>query len=236
MTKEQLTFDLGQRPALGREDFLVAAGNETAVAWIDRWPDWPGPVLALYAPPGSGKSHLAQVWCGLSEATELVPATLETSGLPERLGDCGAVLLEDGDRAIAGYPGREEALLHLHNSTQYRLRSVVWTGRSAPARWPVGLRDLASRLAAAAAVELASPDEELLRGLLLKQFYDRQLQVSKEVIEFLLRRMERSAATARDLVAAIDGRALEARREISLPLAREVLAARQGTASEEADH
>ena len=39
----QLSLDLGQRPALDREDFLVAPSNETAVAWIDRWPDWPGP-------------------------------------------------------------------------------------------------------------------------------------------------------------------------------------------------
>ena len=39
----QLTFDLGQRPALGREDLLVVPGNRVAVAWIDRYPDWPGP-------------------------------------------------------------------------------------------------------------------------------------------------------------------------------------------------
>ena len=39
----QLPLDLGHRPALGREDFLVAPSNQGAVAWIDRWPDWPGP-------------------------------------------------------------------------------------------------------------------------------------------------------------------------------------------------
>ncbi len=48
----QLPLELELRPALGRDDFLVAPSNEVAVAWIDRWPDWPGPALALYGPPG----------------------------------------------------------------------------------------------------------------------------------------------------------------------------------------
>ena len=38
-----LAFD--HRPALSGEDFLVAPGNAEAVAWIDRWPDWPMPAL-----------------------------------------------------------------------------------------------------------------------------------------------------------------------------------------------
>ena len=45
--QSQLALDLGHRPAMGREDFLVTPSNALAVAWIDRWPDWPGPALAL---------------------------------------------------------------------------------------------------------------------------------------------------------------------------------------------
>ena len=48
--------------AMGREDFLVSPSNADAVAWIDRWPDWPGPALVIVGPPGSGKTHLGQVW------------------------------------------------------------------------------------------------------------------------------------------------------------------------------
>lgn len=48
----QLPLDLDFRPALGGEDFLVAPNNEAAVAWIDRWPDWPGRRLPFMGPPG----------------------------------------------------------------------------------------------------------------------------------------------------------------------------------------
>ena len=52
----QLTFDLAlPPPTYAREDFVVASGNREALAWIDRWPDWPAPALAL-ASAGSGPS------------------------------------------------------------------------------------------------------------------------------------------------------------------------------------
>ena len=58
----QLVLDLGHRPALGRADFLVSQCNAEAVAWVDRWPDWPAPGLVIWGRAASGKSHLGQVW------------------------------------------------------------------------------------------------------------------------------------------------------------------------------
>ena len=55
MSPKQLAFDLEHRPALGEEDFLVAESNAGAVAWIDRYPDWPGPALVLSGDQGAGK-------------------------------------------------------------------------------------------------------------------------------------------------------------------------------------
>ncbi|MGB8274330.1 MAG: DNA replication protein, partial [Alphaproteobacteria bacterium] len=67
----QLPLDLPHRPALGLEDFLVAPCNVGAVRWIDRWPDWPGPVLAITGPSACGKTHLAHVWQARSGAAML---------------------------------------------------------------------------------------------------------------------------------------------------------------------
>ena len=65
----QLTFDLAlPPPTYAREDFVVADGNREALAWIDRWPDWPAPALALGGPPGCGKTHLARIWAARAGA------------------------------------------------------------------------------------------------------------------------------------------------------------------------
>ncbi len=219
----QLTLDLGHRPALDREDFLVAPSNEVAVAWIDRWPDWPGAALALYGPAGSGKTHLAQVWRGQSEAVAIGPAALDGSAPPDLLGRARNLLLDGLAPALEGGTVREEAVLHLYNMVLERGGHVLMTGRDAPVRWPIGLPDLRSRLAAVQAVELGAPDDALIAAVLVKLFADRQLKVGVEVVRYLLPRMERSFAAARALVAAIDQAALESRREITVPLAREVL-------------
>jgi chromosomal replication initiation ATPase DnaA len=76
-------------------------------------------------------------------------------------------------------------------------------------------------------VELGAPDDALIGAVLVKLFADRQLRIGPEVLRYLLPRMERSFAAARDLVAAIDQMALAKRREITVALAREALAGQE---------
>ena len=224
----QLPLDLVPRPALGREDFLVAPSNEVAVAWIDRWPDWPSPVLALYGPPGCGKTHLCQVWRAASGAVEIDGSRLARAEPPELLGAAQACVLDDAEAIMGGSElgsgaANAERLLHLINSLIERGGQVLLAARAAPARWPCGLPDLASRLAAAAAVRLEAPDDALMEALLVKLCSDRQLAVGEEVLRYLLARMERSFAAARGLVAALDRASLAEGRAVTVPLARRVL-------------
>jgi chromosomal replication initiation ATPase DnaA len=223
----QLPLELPLRPALGREDFLVAPSNQVAVAWIDRWPDWPGPVLALYGPPGCGKTHLCQVWRAASGAVEIDAGRLARAEPPELLGAARTCVLDDAEALLGGQGANSDAdaerLLHLFNSVVERGGQLLLAARAAPARWPHGLADLGSRLAAATAVRLEAPDNALLEALLVKLFADRQLAVGEEVVRYLLARMERSFAAARTLVAALDRAALAEGRAVTVPLARRVL-------------
>lgn len=222
MTAGQLTLDLGHRPALGMDDFLVTPCNREAVAWIDRWPDWPGPALAIHGPPGCGKTHLAHVFRARSAAKLIAPETLgrtEPNGL---LGEARVCMLDDAGRVAGGSVG-ERALLHLYNVVAERQGHLLLAARKPPGRWLVGLPDLRSRLAAMPAVSVGAPDDALIGALLVKLFADRQLRVGQDVVAFLLTRMERSFDAARRMVAAIDETALAERRNITVPLVRDVL-------------
>ena len=214
----QLALDLGHRSAFGREDFLVAPSNAEVVAWLDRWPAWPAPALAIYGPGGCGKSHLVQVWRAQSGALEFPRADLVGWALGERLGAARAAVVEDVDRGVD-----EAALLHLYNMLAERGGHLLVTGREAPARWVLRLADLRSRLIAAPAVAVAAPDEALMAALLVKLFADRQLRVNADLVAYVVTRMDRSFEAARRLVAALDQTALAARRRITVPLARAVL-------------
>jgi len=213
----QLAIDLPHRPALGRADFLVSECNAAALAWIDRWPDWPDRVLVLHGPARCGKTHLAQLWRARSGAVAVVGAALGQEA-PDALARGGAVVLDDAERAA------EVALLHLYNCCREAGAFLLIVAREAPAAWPIALGDLASRLRAAPSVAIAAPDDALLGAVLVKHFADRQVIVRPGVIRFLLRRMERSFAAAAALADRLDRLALSAGRPVGLALARQALA------------
>jgi len=230
MTTPQLALEFALRPAMGADDFLVADSNREAVVWLDRWPDWPAPALTLYGAAGRGKTHLAHVWRARvagagGEVRFLSEGDLAAALPPDLLRGARACIVEAVDRHAAGVPAAEKALFHLYNHLAEIGGHVLLTAATPPARWPLTLADLGSRLKAAPAVALAAPDDALIAAVLVKLFADRQLRVGAEVVDYIVLRMERSLAAARVLVAALDRAALADRRNITVPLVREVLAA-----------
>lgn len=209
----QLTLDMPFRAAYGGEDFLLADCNREAVGWIDRWPDWPGHVMILYGPAGSGKTHLCHVW---QKITNAEPLDLEAWDI---LSEGNKFILDDAEKIY----GLEEKLFHLYNWTKERRGFLLITARAHPKKWPLSLPDLKSRMLAAPAVEICAPDEGLLQALIIKQFADRQITVGQDVVNYLLLRMERSFEAVGRLVAAIDQRALSEKKKITVPLVRKVL-------------
>lgn len=213
----QLTFELPHRPALDRADLLVSACNEIAVAWLDRWPDWPSPALCIHGPPACGKSHLAAAWSARSGA-ELVTAEALGGRSPAERAAAGPVAIDRADDSVD-----ERYLLHLLNSVRETGATVVMTASAPPARWPVGLPDLASRLRAMPAVAVGRPDEALLAAVMAKQFSDRQVRVAPQVISFLVQRLERSFVAARQAVERLDQLALVQGSAITLAMARNLI-------------
>jgi chromosomal replication initiation ATPase DnaA len=201
----QLPLDLGVRPAYGLEDFIVAK--------------WPGFALAISGPVGSGKTHLCQVWRQRSAALWVEADALYTLLPPDIAGDAPALVLDGLDGTLP-----ERPLLHLLNHLREHQRFVLIAAREPPARWPIELPDLRSRLAAMPAVSIGAPDDALLGAVMGKLFRDRQLHVGPEVVDYLVARMERSLSAAQTVVDALDRAALADRRAITVALARAVLA------------
>jgi chromosomal replication initiation ATPase DnaA len=213
----QLALDLALPERYGREDFLEAPCNAKALALIESWPAWPSPVLALIGPPGSGRSHLGAIWAEHAHASVLPAMTITRDGVPQAL-TSGALLIED-----AG-PGLDEAaFFHLLNAAKESNAFLLITAAEAPAAWGVALPDLLSRLRAIPLVELGPPDDHLLRAVLVKLSADRQLVMDAETVEFCARRMDRSLASARALIAALDTESLASSKKVSRGLAARVL-------------
>ena len=219
---EQLILDLGHRAAYGRDDFLISDANQGAVGWIDQWPEWPAPVIILHGPAASGKTHLTAVWRERTDATKITPDLLTKHDANE-LAQMGEHLHIDPVDPWIGDKDVERTLFHLYNIFKEEGRTILLTSRVAPIHIDFEIADLASRLRAAPVITIHPPDDQLLAALLVKHFSDRQLQINSDALTYLLPRMERSFAAARDIMNKIDKLALREKRAISIPLIRQVL-------------
>ena len=217
----QLCFDLPVRSALGREDFFVAPANAMAVALIEGWQNWPSRKLVLEGPRGSGKTHLAHVWCTESGATMIAAQDVAQADVPA-LAEA-PVCVEDVDR-IAGNAAAEEALFHLHNLALANGQTLLFTASKPPASWGLGLPDLASRMGSSTVAKLNLPDDILLSAVLAKLFSDRQIVPMADVIPYLVRWMPRSFEAAGQVVAHLDTEALGTPKGVTRTLARIALA------------
>jgi chromosomal replication initiation ATPase DnaA len=218
----QLTFDLPVRESRKRGDFFVSDANALAVARLDAVETWPNRKLVLVGPEGAGKTHLAHVWAEQNDATLGTVGGLLSSDIP---GLDHPIALEVPDRMA---PREEEALFHTHNHMQSSLLPLLLIARTPPAQWSLGLPDLKSRMEATDTVRVNAPDDALLAAVMVKQFSDRQLAVAPQVIDWLIRNMNRSFASAQSLVDALDKTSLAEGRAVTRPLAQKVLSTLDG--------
>ena len=212
----QLPLPFPHQPSYSPADFLGAASNEAALDWLERTGEWPDGRLALWGEAGCGKTHLLRIWAGLRGAVLLNGPDLR--GLPDLPPPPGAAL-DNGD-ALAD----EAALLHLLNAAREAGVPVLLAARTPPARWQVRLPDLASRLRAITAVEIAPAEDSLLRALLLRLLSDRQLGVGPAIQDWLLLRLPRSAAALREAAARLDRAAMASGGKVTRAIAAAVLA------------
>ena len=217
----QLRLDLQSAIPQTRDDFVVSPANEVAVSTLDVWPDGLGGVLALVGPEGAGKSHLAANWAERVGAEVLADVAAEFADLPALEGR--PVAIDDADRVD------DETLFHLINQASIPGGGLLLVSRRRPAAWSADLPDLRSRLDAVRVVELGLPDDVVLWGVLDRFFRQRSITPSPDLLEYLVRRIERSVPQAREIVA----RMAADHRPPTRALARELLG--RGVEAEDGD-
>jgi chromosomal replication initiation ATPase DnaA len=212
----QFRLKLDRTETFRREDFMTSPSNAGAVKALDSWPGWHGGALALIGPEGSGKSHLAATWAAAAGAA-VIPAKgrVDVGALRGR-----PVLYEDADRDRIR---RDEILFHLFNMAGEAGGGLLLTGRTSPSGWSAALPDLRSRLNAVTVALLEEPDDAILESMLRKFFRERNIRPTEDVFPYLLRRIERSAPKALEMVQRLDEAADAEGRPVSRALARQIL-------------
>ena len=195
----------------GAEGFVVSDCNSSAVEALADWPNRIGGVMAICGPAGCGKSRLGQIW---AERVGAVAIQGAEAALIDPLGLEGRPVLLDPARDVD-----DETLFHLINLAQSPGGALLMVARSAPSSWEATLPDLRSRLDAVISIPMEVPDDAVLSAMLAARFAERGIRPQKDVVPYLVRRIDRSAAAAADVVERLDAM----HRPVTRALAREVV-------------
>ncbi len=208
---DQMRLPLQRDLPEGAEGFVVSDSNRTAVEALADWPNLIGGAVAICGPAGCGKSRLAQVW---AERVGAVAIHGAEAALIDPMELDGRPVLLDPARDVD-----DETLFHLINLAQAPGGALLLVARSAPSSWDAALPDLRSRLDAIRTYPVEAPDDAVLSAMLEARFAERGIRPQKDVIPWLLRRIDRSAAAAADVVERLDA----LHRPVTRALAREAV-------------
>lgn len=211
--RDQLKLPLQRTVPAGAAGFVRSECNAEAARVLDLWPDAAGQVMAICGPAGCGKSHLAAIW---AERVGAVPLNGAEAALADPLElEHRPVLLDIAQDAD------DETLFHLINLAQAEGGALLLVSRPSPRQWSVQVPDLRSRLDSLRVVAMEPPDDLVLAAILRTRFAEHSIAPGDGVIDYLVRRIDRSAAAAADIVTRLDAE----HRPVTRVLARQVLEA-----------
>lgn len=219
----QLSLLLENRRLLGREDFLVSPCNIEAIEWIDAFPDWYGVnALIVLGDKASGKTHIS--WLFSEKANAKVYNILEIKN--EIFSDVvpinSSLVIDDIDKAI-GDLSLEENLFHIINYAFECNTKLFFTSSILFNNSHFLLPDLKTRLLSFPVARIYPPDDDLLRSLLVKQFLDKGIILSPDVIEFIIKNIDRNPLSVQILVDKADLLSFEEKRNITIPFIKKII-------------
>ena len=214
---QQLILNLRSLPSMDRNDYFVSEVNKEAVTWLDAWPNWTTFGFIVCGPLGSGKSHLAQVLKTLSHGDIIEAKDISNKNI-DQLSEKKCLIIENLESLTS-----ETLLFHLYNMLLENKNNLMLTSKFNVSQINFELPDLKSRLLSMPQVSIGLPDDRLLKNLLIKQFLDKGILVEMDVIDYLIKRIDRSFEAISKLVAKIDFKSLEKAKKITIPFIKNTI-------------
>ena len=166
----------------------------------------------LYGPKKSGKSFLAHIWKNKNDANKL------SNNFEDLIKKKDNILIDDF------HYFDQEIIFHLVNYCILNNLKILITSPYKINDINFKFNDLPSRLKTFSILEINNPDDEMLLTYLTKLLVDKQFIVnSNDIFEYILRRVDRTYDGIYDIVSKLDVLSLEKKRQLTIPLIKEIL-------------
>ena len=199
------------------EDFYVSSSNKHIFTLLNQWPRWEKNFLNINGEKFSGKTHLINIFIkkfkGIKfDANLLSDKDLKTIKIHEN------IILENLDKNI-----NEKLIYSLLNIIDLDNKFIIITSEKPIVEIDFKLEDLRSRTKNFLLQKIEKPDDELMFALILKNLSDRQISIDKKLIDFIIKRIDRSYGKIFDFIYKVDELSLKKKKPIDFKIIKEVL-------------
>ena len=215
----QLLLNFEYKQNFKDEDFYVSKSNYFAFNLINTWPKWEKNFLNICGDNFSGKSHLANIFLKKFKGIKIDSHSFKNEHLNE-IKVYENIILENFDLNI-----NEVLIYSLFNTIDQDNKYLIINSIKPINEINFKLDDLKSRAKNCLFAKIEKPDDELMFALILKNFSDRQIIINKKLIDFIIKRIDRSYDKIFEFIYKIDELSLKKKRPIDFKTIKEVLKA-----------
>ena len=199
------------------DDFYVSNSNKHIFTLLNLWPKWEKNFLNINGEKFSGKTHLVNIFIkkfkGIKfDANSLTDKDLKKIKIHEN------IILENFDEKID-----EKLIYSLFNIIDLDNKFIIVTSEKPIVEIDFTLTDLKSRTKNFLLQKIEKPDDELMFALILKNLSDRQISIDKKLIDFIIKRIDRSYSKIFDFIYKVDELSLKMKKPIDFKIIKEAL-------------
>ena len=199
------------------QDFYVSKSNEYSFKLLNSWPKWEKNFLNLIGEKFSGKTHLVNIFLKKFKGIKINSSDINNQVLKE-IKIYENIVIENLDENID-----ENLFFTLLNIIDQDNKFLIVTSVKSIVEIPFKLDDINSRSKNFLLSSIERPDDELMFALILKNLSDRQISIDKKLIDYIIKRIDRSYSKIFDFIYKIDEISLKRKKPIDFKIIKEVL-------------
>ena len=214
---KQLLFEFNNKNNFNYNDFYVTNSNFYAFKLVNNWPKWEKNVINIYGEKFSGKSHLSEIFKEKYKAKiffekDITDKFFKTIKIHENL------VLDNFENKT-----NEKLIYTLFNIVDQDNKYLIINSRIPMVKMNYKLNDLISRINNCILAEISKPDDDLIYALILKYCSDKQIKIDKKLIDFIIKRIDRSYGKIFNFIYKLDKMSLVKKKPIDLKIIKQLI-------------
>ena len=213
----QLILKFDHEQNFKNQDFYVSKSNEYSFKLLNRWPRWEKNFVNLVGKKFSGKTHLVNIFLQKFKGIKFEASEINNDSL-KKIKSYENIVIENINEKI-----NENLFFTLLNIIDQDNKYLIVTSTIPIVDFSYNLNDLNSRSKNFLLSSIEKPEDDLMFALILKNLSDRQISIDKKLIDFIIKRIDRSYGKIFDFIYKIDEISLKRKKSIDFKVIKEAL-------------